>query len=157
MSPEEIKEILDKHQLWLHDKEGGERADLSYCNLSGCDLSGSNLRYCNLRYCNLRGCNLRGCNLSGSNLRGSNLSGSNLRGCNLSGCDLRGCNKIIGIGPIGNEKRIVYAIQHEKKVMFQAGCHWGAYEETKEAVVKKYGEESTYAKAIDIMYEQLKP
>ena len=30
---EELKVILDKHELWLNDDEGGERADLRYADL----------------------------------------------------------------------------------------------------------------------------
>ena len=68
MSPEQIKEILDNHEMWLAGKEGGKRADLSYADLRGADLSGANL--------------------SGANLRGADLSDANLRGANLRGADL---------------------------------------------------------------------
>ena len=40
MSPEQIKEILDNHEMWLAGKEGGKCA-----NLRGADLRGANLDY----------------------------------------------------------------------------------------------------------------
>ena len=58
MNKEELQEILEKHQKWLNDEEGGERANLSGANLrrsnlSGADLSRANLRRANLSYANL--------------------------------------------------------------------------------------------------------
>jgi hypothetical protein len=35
MNKKELKEILEKHDKWRRDKEGGERADLSGANLYG--------------------------------------------------------------------------------------------------------------------------
>ena len=43
MNISKIREILSKHQKWLNDEAGGERADLSEANLSGADLSWANL------------------------------------------------------------------------------------------------------------------
>lgn len=43
MNAEELKKILEKHQLWLNAEAGGKRANLSYANLSGSNLSGANL------------------------------------------------------------------------------------------------------------------
>src|SRR5574343_545099 len=108
MNSNELKEVLDKHTLFLKGKDGGERANLRYADLSGAnlsdaDLSGANLsdanlsgahlryanlRYADLRYANLRCANLRGANLSGANLRYADLSGANLRGANLFGSNM---------------------------------------------------------------------
>lgn len=38
-----LKEILEKHELWLSGDKTGERANLSGSNLSGSNLSGANL------------------------------------------------------------------------------------------------------------------
>ena len=75
MTNEELKEVLRLHQMWLFDKEGGVRA-----NLSGADLSGADLRYADLS-----GANLSGANLSGADLRYADLRYANLRYANLSG------------------------------------------------------------------------
>ena len=40
---EQLKLILKKHQLWLDDREGGERADLRHADLSQASLRGVNL------------------------------------------------------------------------------------------------------------------
>jgi uncharacterized protein YjbI with pentapeptide repeats len=53
LTPEE-KAILEKHQKWLNDETGGEKADLS-----GAVLSGANLRRANLFRANLHGADLR--------------------------------------------------------------------------------------------------
>jgi len=43
-----LKDILEKHELWLNDEKGGERGDLSWADLSGANLSGANLREADL-------------------------------------------------------------------------------------------------------------
>ena len=53
---DQLKEILQLHQLWLRSEERGVRANLSGANLIGANLSGANLS----------GANLSGANLSGA-------------------------------------------------------------------------------------------
>ena len=55
MKQEELQTILHKHDLWLNDEEGGERA-----NLEGADLTRANLKGANLKGANLKGANLKG-------------------------------------------------------------------------------------------------
>ena len=100
MKKELLAEILEKHQLWLSGKEGGEcanlrRADLRWFDLSGLDLRGTDLRHAYLNHANLSGANLGGANLCDANLGGANLSGAylgwaDLTNANLSGADLSG-------------------------------------------------------------------
>lgn len=68
MNSNELKEVLDKHTLFLKGKDGGERANLRGANLIVADLSGANLSDANLRGADLSGANLSGANLFGSNL-----------------------------------------------------------------------------------------
>ena len=63
MTSEEIKKVLDSHQKWINEEDGGERADLSGADLRGADLSGADLSVANLRGADLRGANLRGADL----------------------------------------------------------------------------------------------
>ena len=63
ITQEQLEEILHKHELWLEDKEGGEKADLSYVDLAGADLTGANLRCANLIGANLGDANLGYANL----------------------------------------------------------------------------------------------
>jgi uncharacterized protein YjbI with pentapeptide repeats len=58
------KETLERHNLWLDDKETGERA-----NLSDADLRGANLRGADLRDADLRGADLSRANLSDADLK----------------------------------------------------------------------------------------
>ena len=53
ITQEQLEEILHKHESWLEDKEGGEKADLSYVDLTGADLTGASLEGADLRYDNL--------------------------------------------------------------------------------------------------------
>ena len=46
---EELKEILDKHSLWIKDHSQGEKADLRWANLEGADLRWADLRWADLR------------------------------------------------------------------------------------------------------------
>ena len=87
MTSEEIKKVLDSHQKWTNEEDGGERADLR-----GADLRGATLRGADLRWAELRGANLRGANLRGADLREANLSEVDLREANLSEVDLREAN-----------------------------------------------------------------
>jgi len=86
-TPEQWREILEKHAAWWCGDASGVRA-----NLRGADLRGANLREANLREADLSGADLRGAYLSGADLREADLSGANLREADLSGADLRGAD-----------------------------------------------------------------
>ena len=118
MNKTKIKEILDKHRLWIKSEgEDGEKADLSEEVLSGEDLQGVDLRFADLSGVNLEGADLKsahlmgvdlsdsdlldanfsdadlsGVNLGGADLEGANLRGANLEGANLSGASLKGAD-----------------------------------------------------------------
>ena len=97
MTSEEIKKVLDSHQKWINNEQGGERADLSEANLCKAglreaDLSGADLREANLCKADLRGANLSGANLRGADLRGADLRWTNLHEVDLRGADLRGAD-----------------------------------------------------------------
>ena len=75
--------------MYLADKKGGRRADLSGADLSGAylfraDLIGANLIRADLSDANLIGADLSWADLSGANLSGADLSEANLIGANLS-------------------------------------------------------------------------
>ena len=78
MSPEDLTEVLRKHELWLSDDPDGERANLQYANLQY-----ANLQYANLRYANLRSADLQSANLQSANLRSADLRSADLRSANL--------------------------------------------------------------------------
>ena len=86
-SPDELKEVIRLHALWLADANGGVRA-----NLSGADLSGAYLNRANLNRAYLNGAYLNGAHLRGADLSRANLSGADLRGADLSGADLNRAN-----------------------------------------------------------------
>ena len=88
ITKEELEQFLRKHKLWLEDKEGGERANLSRANLSGADLSWADLSGADLSWADLSWANLSGANLSRANLSRADLSRADLSGANLSGANL---------------------------------------------------------------------
>lgn len=102
ISQEELKEILKKHEMWLKDEEGGERANLINADLSCVDLSYTNLRAANLMGINLSDSNLHNADLTCADLRYANLTDAdltdvdltcaNLEGTNLTDADLRNAN-----------------------------------------------------------------
>ena len=88
MYKKELEEVLRLHEMWLHSKMGGARANLQYANLQDANLQDANLQYANLRGANLRGADLQDANLQGANLRGANLRGADLQDANLQGADI---------------------------------------------------------------------
>ena len=101
-TPEELKEVLRLHKLWLDDEEGGERANLegaslewanlARANLAVASLEGANLEWANLARANLARANLEGAYLEGAYLEGASLAGADLARANLEGANLEGAN-----------------------------------------------------------------
>jgi len=96
-TPEELKEIVRLHKMWLRRKEGGVMADLrgAYLprvDLSGVDLSGANLVNANLAGATLQRVNLCNVNLTCANLRGSDLGNAMMLGVVLRNADMGGAN-----------------------------------------------------------------
>lgn len=83
-----LDEILDKHEKWLKNEPGGERAYFQGADLREVNLQGVNLRGADLWEADLRGADLWEANLRGANFQEANLQGADLRGANLRGADL---------------------------------------------------------------------
>ena len=88
ITQEELEQFLRKHKLWLENKEGGERADLSGADLSRADLSRADLSGADLSWADLSRADLSGADLSRADLSGADLSWADLSRANLSGADL---------------------------------------------------------------------
>ena len=80
---DQLKDILEKHKIWLKGGEGGSRADLRDADLSGADLSGADLRDADLRDADLRDADLSGADLRDADLSRADLSRANLRDADL--------------------------------------------------------------------------
>ena len=93
ITKEELKTILEQHELWLvsNEKEG-KRADLTFANLTGADLTGADLTRANLRYADLTRADLYGADLTGANLTCADLTGAHLTDANLTHANLTGAN-----------------------------------------------------------------
>ena len=132
-----IKDILEKHKMWVKDIFGGERA---------------NLRCADLRCADLTDANLTGANLTGANLRGANLTGANLRGANLRGADLRGADledEFYYIGNIGSRKGQT-TVNLNKNIVW-CGCFVGSLEEFQIQVEKTHGGKEPNSNYYDYM------
>ena len=74
----DIKEVLELHEKWLNNEEGGVRANLKYANLICADLSNCNLSGADLTNAYLVDVDLSNANLEGANLRQAILKNTNL-------------------------------------------------------------------------------
>jgi len=90
VSAAELERVLERHELYLERRPGGQRALLAYRDLSGCDLRRKNLSEADLSATFLIGTKLLDANLTGAILFGSNLSRADLRNAILVRADLRG-------------------------------------------------------------------
>jgi hypothetical protein len=106
------------------------RANLRRADLSGADLRRADLRGADLREAYLTKANLYRANLRGADLYGADLRGADLRGAHLSGAHLSGAAGIASIGPVGRQRRMVYAVAHDDGPKVQAGCWRGSVEAT---------------------------
>lgn len=88
LSNEKLQTILKKHNKWLNDEKGGEKADLRSANLRHANLRYANLRFADLRFADLRSANLRYANLRYANLESTDLRFADLRYANLESADL---------------------------------------------------------------------
>ena len=92
ITQEELNIILDNHNKYLNEEEGGERADLYKKDCSGLDFSSNNLRCIYLDSCNLTNCNFSNCNLEYACLFNTNLTKANFTNANLMGAELVNSN-----------------------------------------------------------------
>jgi uncharacterized protein YjbI with pentapeptide repeats len=96
---QEEKAVLEKHQLWLKDDSGGERADLREADLSGADLREADLRE------------------------------ADLRGADLRDADLRGVKgRVLAVGPIGSRNDITYIVWTPERIEIRCGCFFDSLE-----------------------------
>ena len=165
-TPEELKEVLRLHKLWLDDEEGGERANLEGANLEWANLTRANLARANLEVANLEWANLtranlaraslegaslegaylEGANLAGANLEGAYLEGAYLEGASLAGADLtranltraEGFSPFVVIGPIGSRNDRTRFTPSTGAVA--CGCFRGTLDEFEDAVLKTHAE-----------------
>ena len=74
MSPEQIKEVLQLHSIWIDNPKKCNRVNLKGANLRGANLQGANLK----------GADLQGAYMSFANLQGADLQGANMSGAYIS-------------------------------------------------------------------------
>jgi uncharacterized protein YjbI with pentapeptide repeats len=121
LTPEQLNQVIAKHEAFLNSACEGERANLAGKNLAGlnlsnrvllaADFSGANLTGTSLKFSNLSEAALYCCdmartdgryvNFAKANMRGVNLNGANLSHARLDGCDFR-AGQILRQGPRGN-------------------------------------------------------
>jgi hypothetical protein len=138
---EQLQEILQKHQLWLDGKEGGERAhlssaDLRYADLHSANLSSADLSSADLRSADLSSANLRSADLRYADLRYADLRSADLSFADLSSTDLSSAN-LLAIGNMVNVKSVqadIWPVAYTHDTL-QIGCQrhliteWWAFED----------------------------
>ena len=124
--PPDVARSLALHKRWLHDKEGGEPA-----NLSSADLRSANLRYANLSYADLSSANLRSADLSYANLRYADLRSADLIYADLRSANLESARLPDGVrwwqgGAYGPRRRMLRVWRINADIYAQAGCIYGS-------------------------------
>jgi hypothetical protein len=99
-TPDELKEVLRQHALWLEGFPGMKRANLQGADLQSADLRGANLRSANLQCADLHDANLQGADLRGADLQGADLRGANLQGADLHGAYIHGAGETLKIAAL---------------------------------------------------------
>ena len=89
-TPDELQVLLHKHKLFLDNKPGGVKADLSEKDLSWVDFRGANLSEVCFRDADLTGACLRGACLRGACFHNANLRWTDLCEIDLSTTCLTG-------------------------------------------------------------------
>tara|TARA_R110000782_G_scaffold21400_1_gene57553 strand:- start:112 stop:669 length:558 start_codon:yes stop_codon:yes gene_type:complete len=127
---EQLKNILELHDLWLKNDKSGVRANLTGADLIGANLIGANLSGANLSGANLREVDLVGASLIGADLVGASLIDADLRRANLCDANLIDANLIDAKlnNCAGNRKHIkslfissTYPIIYTSNIL-QIGC-----------------------------------
>ena len=165
MTPEEIKEVLQQHALWLEDNSKGKKAELNGANLRGANLRGADLRGAHLIEAKLSGANLSNASLSGASLFGAELRGADLQGADLTyayliGADLRcanltstditgtklseahfNCTKgiryaVLSFAGLGEMSRQWLLVEQDGKPVFHIGCFKGTQAGLKRSIVR---------------------
>ena len=140
MNKEKLSEILSRHNAWIKNEGGGERANLSCADLRDADLSCAKLSGADLH-----DADLRDADLSCADLRDADLSCADLSDADLSCADLNRANlnlargKVLCIGPIGCRQGITYITKTKQGIYVRCGCFYGTIEEFIATVEEKYG------------------
>ena len=183
MTPEEIKEVLQQHALWLEDNSKGKKAELNGANLRGANLRGADLRGAHLIEAKLSGANLSNASLSGASLFGAELRGADLQGADLTyayliGADLRcanltstditgtklseahfNCTKgiryaVLSFAGLGEMSRQWLLVEQDGKPVFHIGCFCGSAQELLQRI--ESGPSEHRASRTDAMYTLLR-
>ena len=92
MKQTEVADILKKHLLWIHQRSGGTRADLSLKDLHRFNFDGMVLRRAKMARTNFSNCSMRNVDLVGADMFSAMLNGADLTGAKLDEADLDGAS-----------------------------------------------------------------
>lgn len=95
MTKNELTEILQLHEMWLNEEEGGAQAKFEDLDLRGLDFRGANLIKADFKDADCSGVDFTGADLrcadfTGANLTGTDFSGGNLKWANFYKAHLTG-------------------------------------------------------------------
>ena len=98
MCESELKEIIEKHEMWLSDKNICCQADLSNADLFNADLFNANLSNANLSRADLFNADLSGADLSNANLFGAHGNMKEIKSIQIEFYTITYTDSIIQIG-----------------------------------------------------------
>ena len=149
MTPEQLKEILRLHGMWLRGEDGGTRA-----NLADANLAGANLARANLADANLAGAYLARANLADANLADANLAGADLARANLA--DAKGIADVFAVSRIGSRNgQTTFARLDDGSVYVWCGCFRGTLDEFAARVQETHGD-NEHGRAYRMVIEMAK-
>ena len=131
-------------EIGTRSKQTFAYASLVGARLDGARLDGASLAYASLVGARLDGASLDGASLDYARLDGASLDGASLVGARLNGArgeklTLKGQRPVVWFGPIGRDRRTVYAFQTDAGAYVRAGCFWDTMERFKEQVAETHG------------------
>lgn len=83
MTKNELTEILQLHEMWLNEEEGGAQAKFEDLDLRGLDFRGANLIKADFKDADCSGVDFTGADLRCADFTGANLTGADFAGANL--------------------------------------------------------------------------
>ena len=131
-------------EIGTRSKQTFAYASLVGARLDGARLDGASLAYASLVGARLDGASLDGASLDYARLDGASLDGASLVGARLNGArgeklTLKGQRPVVWFGPIGRDRRTVYAFQTDAGAYVRAGCFWDTMERFKKQVAETHG------------------
>ena len=92
ISEDDLREILEKHEKWLNDEDGGEKADMQQSDMQRANMQRANMQRANMKWADMRGVDMQQSDMRGADMRGANMQWADMRGADMQWADMRGAD-----------------------------------------------------------------